>query len=264
MKCHEAKRHLDLFMDGELSVPENLKVLEHLNLCRPCSTVYGGEKALRGVLRSTAGSDRAPAGLAARLSASLPADVVPFVRRPSSKQRLVSFAAAAAFFLVALVFVLSSPAEKPQVFANELSRKFVETREGFCGQHRDDSMCFCNGCCSDSNSNQAAATFFKRHGARKSCDHNLQDLGYKPIGASVWRRRGQPVCWTVWRDDHGHTITHGLVTTKIAMEPGPLLVCDGVERPVELVPLEGTDKTCVFVFDDEDAAVRFRASRKAR
>ena len=67
MKCHESKRHLDLFMDGELSVPENLKVLEHLNLCRPCASVYEGEKALRGVLRSSAGSDRAPAGLAARL-----------------------------------------------------------------------------------------------------------------------------------------------------------------------------------------------------
>ena len=43
MKCHESKRHLDLFMDGELSVPENLKVLEHLNLCRPCASVYEGE-----------------------------------------------------------------------------------------------------------------------------------------------------------------------------------------------------------------------------
>ena len=262
MKCHEAKRHLDLFMDGELSVPENLKVLEHLNLCRPCSGVYEGEKSLRGALRSTAGSDRAPAGLAARLTASLPASVLPFVRPPSSRRRLFSVAAAAVFFLVALAFVLSSPAEKPQAFANELSKKYLETRAGFCGQHRDDSVCLCDGCCSDANSNQAAASFFKRHGARGSCAHNLQDLGYKPLGASVWRRKGQPVCWTVWRDDRDRTITHGFVTTKIAMEPGPLLVCDGVERPVELIPVEGTDKTCVFVFDDEKAAVAFRELRK--
>lgn len=261
MKCHEAKRHLDLFMDGELSVPENLKVLEHLNLCRPCAAVYEGEKALRGALRSRLGSETAPAGLAARLSASLPAEVVPFARPSSSRQRLFSVAAAAVFFLVALVFVLSSPVEKPQAFATELSRKHLETREGFCGQHREDSLCLCDGCCSDSKSG-AVGTFFKRHGGRETCAHNLQELGYKPIGASVWRRRGQPVCWTVWRDDKDHTITHGLVTTKIAMEPGPLLVCDGVERPVELLPVDGTDKTCVFVFDDEDAAVRFRASRK--
>jgi len=264
MKCHESKRHLDLFMDGELSVPENLKVLEHLNLCRPCASVYGGEKALRGVLRTASGSDRAPAGLAARLAASLPASVLPFVRPSSSRQRLVSFAAAAVFTLAALAFFLSSPAEKPQVFANAVSKMHIVTREGFCGQKRDDSMCLCNGCCTDSNSNHAVGTFFKSHGARATCAHNLQDLGYKPIGASVWHRRGQPVCWTVWRDDKGHTITHGLVTTKIAMEPGPLLVCDGVDRPVELVPVEGTDKTCVFVFDDRSEWARFRDSREAK
>jgi len=260
MKCHEAKRHLDLFMDGELSVPENLKVLEHLNLCRPCSGVYEGEKSLRGALRSTAGSDRAPAGLAERLASFLPKAAIPFARPVSSRRQLLSAAAAAVFALAGGAFFLSTPAEKPQVFANVVSKKFLETREGFCGQHRDDSLCLCDGCCTEPK--VAVPTFFKRHGARSSCAHNLQDLGYKPIGASVWHRRGQPICWTVWRDDKGHTITHGLVTTKIAMEPGPLLVCDGVDRPVELVPVEGTDKTCVFVFDDEDAAVRFRATRK--
>ena len=43
MMCHEAKRQLDLFMDGELSVADNMKVLEHLNLCRPCAGVYEGD-----------------------------------------------------------------------------------------------------------------------------------------------------------------------------------------------------------------------------
>jgi anti-sigma factor (TIGR02949 family) len=260
MKCHEAKRHLDLFMDGELSVPENLKVLEHLNLCRPCSGVYEGEKALRGAVRSSAGSDRAPAGLAERLVSALPQAVLPFERRASSRSRLFSLAAAAGFFLVALAFVLSSPAEKPQAFAAALSKKFEETRKGFCGEHRDDSVCLCDGCCSEPKN--AVGTLFKRHGGRENCTHNLQELGYKPIGASVWRRKGQPVCWTVWRDDAGHTITHGLVTTKIAMEPGPLLFCDGVDRPVEMVPVEGTDKTCVFVFDHAKAWAAFRESRK--
>jgi hypothetical protein len=263
MKCHEAKRHLDLFMDGELSVPENLKVLEHLNLCRPCASVYEGDKALRGVLRSTAGSDRAPSGLAERLASSLPkAEVIPFAPPTSSRRRLISAAAAAVFALAAGAFFLSTPAVKPQAFATEVSKKHLETREGFCGQHRDDAVCLCDGCCTDSKN--AVGTLFKRYGGRETCAHNLQELGYKPVGATVWRRGGQLVCWTVWRNDKDKTITHGLVTTKIAMEPGPLLVCDGVERPVELIPIEGTDKTCVFVFDDEDAAVRFRAARKAR
>jgi len=260
MKCHEAKRHLDLFMDGELSVPENLKVLEHLNLCRPCSGVYEGEKALRGELKSRLGTVPAPAGLAERLAASPGEAPVSVFRRPSGRQRLVSAAVAAAFFLVALTFVLSSPVERPQAFANEAATMHKETREGFCNQHRDDCVCACDNC-SPEQSPKRVGTFLQRQVGFESCAHDLGGLGYKPIGASVWRHRGQKVCWTVYRDDAGHAITHGLLTTKIAMEPGPLLVCDGVDRPVVLIPAGG-GMTCVYVFDDEGEAVRFRAWRK--
>ncbi len=259
MKCHEAKRHLDLFMDGELSVPENLKVLEHLNLCRPCGGVYDGERALRARLKSQLGSVQAPAGLAERLAAS---DAVPVaaLRRPTGKSRLFSVAAAAAFFLVALTFVLSSPIERPQALATEAATMHQETRDGFCGQHRDDRLCVCDNCCSEQAANPVGK-FFQKQIGHATCAHDLSGLGYKPIGASVWRHRGQKVCWTVYRDDAGHTITHGLLTTKIAMEPGPMLVCDGVDRPVELIPA-GNGMTCVFVFDNEGEAVRFRAVRK--
>jgi len=254
MKCHEAKHHLDLFMDGELSVPENLKVLEHLNLCRPCAGVYEGEKALRAALRSRLGADRAPAGLAERLAQ----EEVPSVRGLRlPTRRLLSAAAAAAFLLVALLFVLTTPGERPQAFAAELSTKHKETRMGFCGQDSDD--CLCLHCCSESDN--PVGKFFQRHVGRESCSHDLSGLGYKPIGASVWRHRGKPVCWTVHCDNAGHTITHGLVTTKIALEPGPLLVCDGVDRPVVMIPVEGTELTCVFVFDDEGEAQRFRTSK---
>jgi hypothetical protein len=262
MKCHEAKRHLDLFMDGELSVPENLKVLEHLNLCRPCGGVYEGEKALRASLRSSVGSVRAPAGLAERLAASVGEAPVTAFRRPSTKSRLFSAAAAAAFFLVALTFVLSSPIERPQALATEAVTMHKETREGFCGQHRDDCVCTCDNCCSEEAA-RYIGKFSQKQIGTETCSHDLSGLGYKPIGASVWRHRGQKVCWTVYRDEAGHTITHGLLTTKIAMEPGPMLVCDGVDRPVRLIPADG-GMTCVFVFDDVGEAARFRLSRKIR
>jgi anti-sigma factor (TIGR02949 family) len=264
MKCHEAKRHLDLFMDGELTVPENLKVLEHLNLCRPCAGVYEGEKALRAALRSRVGAERAPVGLAERLAQavdpSVPELMLPssdFDKVASGRRRLLSAAAAAAFLLVALLFILTTPGERPHAFAAELSTKHLETRLGFCGQDRDD--CLCLHCCSESDN--PVGKFFQRHVGRDSCSHDLSGLGYKPIGASIWRHRGKPVCWTVHCDDAGHTITHGLVTTKIAMEPGPLLVCDGVDRPVVMIPVEGTEMTCVFVFDDEGEAQRFRTAQ---
>jgi hypothetical protein len=259
MKCHEAKRHLDLFMDGELSVPENLKVLEHLNLCRACGGVYEGEKALRAALKSGLGSVQAPAGLAERLSASPGEAPVTAFRRPSSRQRLLSAAAAAAFFLIALTFVLSSPVERPQAFATEAVTMHKVTRDGFCGQNLDDRVCVCDKCCSEEAA-KPVEKFFQKQVGRETCTHDLGGLGYKPIGASVWRHRGQKVCWTVHRDEVGHTITHGLLTTKIAMEPGPMLVCDGVDRPVVLIPAGG-GMTCVFVFDDQGEANRFSAWR---
>jgi len=260
MKCHEAKRHLDLFMDGELSVPENLKVLEHVNLCRACASVYEGEKALRGVLRSRLGAVQAPATLAAKLAGTpAAAPQLSLVKPPSTRARLFSSAAAAAFFLIALIFVLTTPGERPAALATELSKMHQVTREGFCGQHRESCVCLCGTC-------EEAVTvdkFFKRQVGRESCHHSLTDLGYTPVGASVERHRGQPVCWTVHQDKAGHTITHGQITTKIAMEPGPLLVCDGVERPVVLIPADG-GMTCAFVFDDEGEARRFRKAKNLK
>ena len=40
MNCTKTRRQLDMYMDSELSVPENMEVLEHLNLCRTCQDVF--------------------------------------------------------------------------------------------------------------------------------------------------------------------------------------------------------------------------------
>ncbi|MBV8880117.1 MAG: zf-HC2 domain-containing protein [Planctomycetaceae bacterium] len=259
MKCHEAKRHLDLFMDGELSVPENLKVLEHLNLCRPCADLYEGEKSLRALLRARAGSETAPAGLAERLLAEEAPAASPVASFP--RRRWLSVAAAAGFFLVMSILVFTTPAEMPRAFATELSTKHKETHEGFCGIHREDSLCLCARCSADPD--HADRRFFQRRVSYEVCSHDLKDLGYQMIGVQVWPHRGRPVCWTVYRDAAGSTITHGLVATKIAMEPGPLLVCDGVDRPVVMTPSSG-GMTCVFVFDSEPEAQRFRDAKRLK
>lgn len=259
MKCHESKRHLDLFMDGELSVPENLKVLEHLNLCRPCADVYEGEKALRALLRARVGSGTAPAGLAERLlSEEAPAGrpAAPLPRRP-----WYSVAAAAGFFLVVLTLIFTTPREMPRAFANEMSTKHKETHEGFCGVHRDNCLCLCTRC--DSGKDNSVGRLFHRSVSYEVCSHDLKDLGYQMIGAEVFERKGGAVCWTVYHDAAGNSISHGLVPTKLAKEPGPLYVCDGVERPVVMVPA-GAGMTCVYVFDNETEAQRFREARGLR
>jgi hypothetical protein len=262
MKCHEAKRHLDLFMDGELSVPENLKVLEHVNLCRPCAGLYEGEKALRGVLRAGAASVVAPAGLAERLAGtaapSVPAPQVAVLPR----RRWLSYAAAAGFFLVLFTLIFTNPGEQPRAFATELASKHKETHDGFCGVHRDDCLCLCSRCSTESDN--PAGKFFQRRVAFPSCSHDLKALGYAAVGVEVWEHRDRPVCWTVYHDAAGHSITHGLITTKIAKEPGPLLVCDGVDRPVVLAPSRVPGMTCAYVFDDRGEADRFRSEMNLR
>ena len=259
MKCHESKRHLDLFMDGELSVPENLKVLEHLNLCRPCADVYEGEKALRALLRARVGSATAPAGLAERLlqeNAPAARSGAPLPRRP-----WYSVAAAAGFFLVVLTLIFTNPREMPRAFANEMSTKHKETHEGFCGVHRDNCLCLCSRC--DSGKDNSVGRLFHRSVNYEVCSHDLKDLGYQMIGAEVFDRKGGAVCWTVYHDAAGNSISHGLVPTKIAKEPGPLYVCDGVERPVVMVPASA-GMTCVYVFDNETEAQRFREARNLK
>jgi anti-sigma factor RsiW len=264
MKCHEAKRHLDLFMDGELSVPENLKVLEHLNLCRACADVYEGDKALRGLLRSRVGSGAAPSGLLERLvvaeapavSAPAPAPAMVAVRR----RRWLPVAAAAGFFLAVSVMVFSAK-ETPSAFAYEMSSKHQKTHEGFCGVHQDDTLCVCPRCSAEPAA--AVCSFFRNRIGHDVATQDLQDLGYSMIGAQVWERQGHKVCWTVYHDTAGNSISYGLVPTKIAKEPGPMLVCDGVERPVVMIPAGG-GMTSVFVFDTEPEAQRFRDARNLK
>jgi hypothetical protein len=262
MKCHDAKHHLDLFMDGELSVPENLKVLEHLNLCRPCAGIYEGEKALRGVLRARLGSGTAPEGLAERLTAEAPAAAPALPVATFTRRRLLSVAAAAGFFIVMLALVFTTPAEMPKALASDLSRKHNETQKGYCGVHKDKCACICDRCSLEPQKD--ASKFFRDTAGREACSHDLSDLGYKPTDVEVFDHLGQPVCWTVLRDESGHTVSHGLVTTKIAKQPGPLYLCDGIDRPVVMIPVDRTDKTCVFVFDSESEAKRFREARKLK
>ncbi|HZE95828.1 MAG TPA: zf-HC2 domain-containing protein [Planctomycetota bacterium] len=258
MKCHESKRHLDLFMDGELSVPENLKVLEHLNLCRPCAGIYEGEKALRAALCAGAGRETAPAGLAERLAGGPALEAAPLPTIGRRRRRWSSVAAAAVFLLVMLTLLFTTPAEMPKALANEISEKHIQSHEGFCGAHRDDCLCLCARC--NTETVNPVGKFFQRRVPYEVCSHELKDLGYEAIGAEFWSRK-ELVCLTVYHNAAGNSITHGLVTTKIAMEPGPLFVCDGAERPVVMMPSGKHGMTCVFVFDSESEATRFRMAR---
>jgi len=239
-------------------VPENLEVLEHLNLCVACASVYEGEKALRASLKARLGTERAPASLYEKLS-----QVGAAPRAVESPRRRWSALAAAVFFATLAATLLFTPSvETPRALAAEAVARHVETHDGFCGEKRDDCMCPCGKCCSDLR--DAEGKFFRRHVSHTVCAHDLTPLGYSFAGAAVWDHRGAKVCWTVQRDPAGRSITHALVATPLAMDrsAGPLALLSK-DHPVLFIP-SAPGMTCVFIFDTQAEADRFAAfmSRK--
>lgn len=60
MICKELTKHIDPFLDDEISVLENLRVQAHLALCANCRAVVKSEVALRSLIEANALQDTAP------------------------------------------------------------------------------------------------------------------------------------------------------------------------------------------------------------
>jgi anti-sigma factor RsiW len=249
MNCTKARRQLDMYMDSELSVPENMEVLEHLNLCRACQDVFQVEEKLRDVLKVELARPEPPAGLADRVKRSL-REAPPKPTASVARRGWKIAATAAVFFAVAALVFLYPVRVQPQALAAEIATRHGSVRPEFYSAERPDAMRL------DGKPRESLQEFFHRFVSYEVCLHDLKPLGYVPVGGSVWKFRGQWVAWTTDRDSRGHTISHALVTMPIAMEKKPMLMLEG-GRPVLLVPQEKLGRTCVFVFDDQKDAEPF-------
>lgn len=220
MNCAEARDYLDRFMDGELSSPQGKELTEHLEGCRECAAICAGEEKLRSELKEQLGSIRAPQGLRARLTGTT-------ASASSGARPLRWTLAAAALFVAALVVFLFVPGvESPQALASEVAQRHEATRQGYCGEHRPDTVCVCPRCGHDAE--KSLRGFFRQHVAHDPCLHDLSALGYEFLGAAVWNHRGKLICWTTQRDASGHTISHGLISTPVAIEgKSAILKVDG-------------------------------------
>jgi anti-sigma factor RsiW len=248
MNCTKTLRRLDMYMDSELSVPENMEVLEHLNLCRSCQDVFQVEEKLRDTLKVELARPEPPAGLADRVRRAVrEAPPQPAVIH---RRRWWKVAAVAAVFLgVAALVFLSPGREQPQALAAEVAARHGSVRPEFYATARPDAMALAGD-------RQGLQEFFHRFVSYEVCLHNFKPLGYTPVGGAIWNYRGRPVAWTTDRDSRGHVISHALVTMPIAMEKKPMLLVEG-GRPVLLVPQEKLGRTCVFIFDDQADAEPF-------
>jgi anti-sigma factor RsiW len=84
MNCHEARPLVDASVDRELSAADEWRMREHLAGCAQCSQSADDARAISHMIRSAAPYQRAPAGLAERIAAALPAtDIEPVRASPT-------------------------------------------------------------------------------------------------------------------------------------------------------------------------------------
>ena len=71
MVCDDNARLLHGYLDGELDLVRSLEIEEHLKICPDCAQELWNQQTLRKAFRSSSLYERAPAGLADRIRASI-------------------------------------------------------------------------------------------------------------------------------------------------------------------------------------------------
>lgn len=118
MKCPEAIRLLDAYVDDELESAGTLALEEHLRGCPRCRAREEGLRALRGALRRHTEYRVAPAGLRARLEQQVGTRGAADSGRATRRIAL----AAAALAVLALGVSLWGPGQRPVVVASGQSK----------------------------------------------------------------------------------------------------------------------------------------------
>lgn len=95
MVCDDNARLLHGYLDGELDLVRSLEIEEHLKICPDCAQELWNQQTLRKAFRSSSLYERAPAGLADRIRASIAggatADVAATAENlPAKKATIVS------------------------------------------------------------------------------------------------------------------------------------------------------------------------------
>lgn len=197
MKCHEARRRLDVFMDNELDVAENLRILEHLNLCPGCAETFEAEKLLReGIVEAL--RVPAPAGLREKIRA----------RARWGWRRLAVAAAVLGIVGVASV-VLWPKAPSAAALVSEAVRF-----------HRQSVAAMPPGGIEipQADAGDALArlgSFYGRKLDYEPCLHDLRELGYDFTHGSFWTFRGRLVCWTQQRSG-ANVLSHASLPMEVS------------------------------------------------
>src|SRR5262249_8960082 len=155
-----------MYMDSELSVPENMEVLEHLNLCRACQEVFQVEEKLRDFLKVELSRPEPAMGLADRVKRSL-REAPPRPAATFSRRGWKIAAAAAVFIAVGAVVIFSPVRVQPQALAAEVAARHGSVRPEFYSTDRPDAMGL------EGKPRESLQEFFHRYVSYEVCLHDL-------------------------------------------------------------------------------------------
>lgn len=69
--CNEAKEHLWVYIDGELSADDCQRIKAHIEACPPCEQLFRNERTVKDVVARACGCESAPQDLRGRVIARL-------------------------------------------------------------------------------------------------------------------------------------------------------------------------------------------------
>lgn len=265
MNCNEAKRHLELFLDGELGVETNLEILRHLAVCPPCSRIFEGEKQLLELVRERGGgASCCPASLAAKIRSCLDAEGGRRGGPLLLRLLLPALAASLVVGLMAWALSRSRPLTPEGIAAVAVAHhEKIRGGNGWDGLQMSPPQ-------EGDQARGRIEEFFHAHAAgQKCCLHEMQAMGYGWLGARVTHREfdGRPTCWTLQqRPEDGMLVSHTrLSREEVAFDwskaPGGPMKIHRLQHGGREVLLVATPTcVCVFVMDAPAEVDRFLAA----
>ncbi len=266
MNCTEAKRYLDLFLDGELDVEQNLKVLEHLNLCTCCSKIFDGEKALTAEI-ARQGAECCPEQLKQRCAMALDHEGRVAWRPWAAAAAMLAIGVAIGWFIrpASVPVIVQLPA--PNGTAASLAGSLV----GIHNANRTRAGAMAVSATGGEARKAELAAFYKSKGV-EACLHCMERRGYRFSSGEVWKDgvRGRMVCLTTQvSTDHDAVLTHTTVGAgDISFTGGAEATWD--QRPVRVFTVDGRvvileqcgPHICVFVADSPAEAEKLGIAMK--
>lgn len=71
MNCHQFRKYLHAFADGQIDVKSNCDLLDHLKMCHECSRIVDQHNALKSLIVASAARIAVPAGLESRIRSAI-------------------------------------------------------------------------------------------------------------------------------------------------------------------------------------------------